>query len=135
MSKTKKSNQAQNPLVSAKAGTQSHNLGNQSKPLLDSRVRGNERSKAAAVVPDDDDEEPVSQEEFRRQLIRTIQTMRHMYRRCRAPICRRVKRCASPSMCCVDDFPLRKLTPEKEAAAMAALYRAVQRLRQQRGLD
>ena len=60
-----------------------------------------------------------------------IQTMRRVYRRCRAPICKRVKRCAGPTLRCVDDFPAPKTTPEKQAAAMAALKRALERKLQQ----
>jgi hypothetical protein len=133
MPKTKTSNRFPDPLVPAKAGTQNRNHRTQSKPLLDSRLSGNERRKAAVVAPDGDNDEPMPQDidEFRRQIVRKIQTMRGMYRRCRAPICRRVKRCAGPTLRCVDDFPARKTTPEQQAAAMAALQRALKRRLQQ----
>jgi hypothetical protein len=95
------------------------------------------RVQRAAVPPVCDDDEPVAQDmdEFRLRLIREIQTMRRMHRRCRAPICRRVKRCADPTMRCDRDFPTPKLTPEQEAATKAALWRVLQRDKQRRGME
>ena len=132
MPNMKTSNQFPDPLVAAPAGTQSRKPGNRASPLLDSRFRGNERRKAAAVPPVCDNDEPMPQDidEFRRQIVRKIQTMRRMYRRCRAPICRRIKRCAGPP-CAASTIFRRASDARKAGGRKAALQRALQRRLQQ----
>src|SRR5262245_34610889 len=67
-------------------------------------------------------------DEFTYMLARTLAMVTHAPRRCREPICRRMKVCAGATMRCrLTERPLRPLTPEQDAAARAAVLRAVQR--------
>ena len=61
-------------------------------------------------------------------LARKLAMVTHAPRRCREPICRRMKVCAGATMRCrLTERALRPLTPEQDAAARAAVLRAVQR--------
>jgi hypothetical protein len=87
------------------------------------------RAQAAAAAPPRDDDDPVPEDidEFRRELARRILTLLGLPRRCHDPACRRAKRCVGPDMRCQRDYPAPKLSPEKQAAMMAALQRALKR--------
>jgi hypothetical protein len=75
----------------------------------------------------DDDPVPENIDAFRLELARRIATFLKMPRRCRAPICRRHKRCLDPTLRCQRDFPPRPMSPEQTAAMQAAVRRAVER--------
>jgi hypothetical protein len=98
----------------------------ESEPL---RAQTMPRQSPAAAVPPEADDDPVPKniDEFRRALARRILTLVGMPRRCRAPGCRRARRCVGPDLRCQRDNPLPKLSPEREAAMKAALQRALRR--------
>jgi len=79
------------------------------------------------------DEVPMPQdiEAFRLALLRRLIDVRKGWRRCREPICKRVKRCAGPDrgagIRCVRDNPRPPLTPFQHARAKAQIYRMLQR--------
>ena len=86
------------------------------------------RAQARALPPQaDDDPVPKNIDEFRLTLARRILTFLGMPRRCRAPICRRTKRCLGPGLRCQRDNPLPALTPDEDAAVKAQLKRALAR--------
>ena len=87
------------------------------------------RAGAGRRVPPQADDDPVPKDinEFRLTLARRILTLVGMPRRCRAPGCRRARRCVGPDLRCQRDNPLPKLSPERQAAMKAALQRALRR--------
>jgi hypothetical protein len=87
------------------------------------------RPSPAAAVPPQADDDPVPKDinEFRLTLARRILTLVGMPRRCRAPGCRRARRCVGPDLRCQRDNPLPKLSPERQAAMKAALQRTLKR--------
>ena len=74
-----------------------------------------------------DDPVPENIDEFRRELARRMLTMVGMPRRCREPLCRRIKRCAGPDIRCLRDNPAPQLTPDERARMQSEMLRAVQR--------
>ena len=93
------------------------------------RAQSKPRPSPAAAVPPQADDDPVPKDinEFRRALARRILTLVGMPRRCRAPGCRRARRCVGPDLRCQRDNPLPKLSPERQAAMKAALQRTLRR--------
>jgi hypothetical protein len=71
--------------------------------------------------------DPVPQDAavFRLALARRMLTFLGLPRRCHEPVCRRLKRCAGPTMRCQRDFPAPPSTPEQDANNKAVLRRAL----------
>lgn len=93
------------------------------------RAQTEPRPAEAGALPPPADDDPVPKDinEFRLALARRILTFLGMSRRCRAPGCRRARRCVGPDLRCQRDNPLPKLSPERQAAMKAALQRALKR--------
>jgi hypothetical protein len=88
------------------------------------------RQSASIAYRQDDrgrDSVPEDMDLFRFAMTRRIVTMLGTPRRCRESVCRRSKRCMGPTMRCRRDFPLPKTSPERSAAAIATVYKALQR--------
>jgi hypothetical protein len=70
-------------------------------------------------------------EAFRLGLLRRMVDVQKGWRRCREPICKRMKRCAGPDrgagIRCVRDNPQPPLTPQQRARAAAQMQRMLQR--------
>ena len=81
----------------------------------------------ALVDPAGDDPVPDDIDVFRLALARRIATFLGLPRRCRAPICRRSKRCAAGDMRCQRDCPPPQLSAEQAARMKAELRRALER--------
>ena len=79
-----------------------------------------------APLPDDDPV-PDDIDAFRLELARRIMTLLGMARRCRAPACRRMKRCVGPDLRCQRDFPAPRLSEERQSEVMASVHRLVKR--------
>ena len=82
---------------------------------------------AAAAAPAAHEPLPTDRKLFTQALLRRLMTFTGMPRRCRAPICRRTKRCLGPGLRCQRDHPLPKLAPVENAAVKAGLKRALER--------
>ena len=67
------------------------------------------------------DEPPI--EQVRIEIARKIFTLLGMHRRCRATICRRMRRCAGADLRCQRDFPAPPATEQAQARATADFYK------------
>lgn len=90
---------------------------------------------AAPMPPDDDDPVPKNIDEFRRELTRRIINFMRDWRHCRAPVCKRSKRCAGADLRCLRDRPRPKLTHEEQARVMSKVRRALDRRMAELGED
>ena len=84
--------------------------------------------------PQTSPDEP-SIEQVRIEVARKILTLLGMHRRCRAPICRRMRRCAGADLRCQRDFPAPPLSADDAARAVADFYKALKARAAEAGAD
>jgi hypothetical protein len=76
--------------------------------------------------PQTSPDEP-SIEQVRIEITRKIFTLLGMHRKCREPICRRMRRCAGADLRCQRDFPAPPVSADEQARAIADFYKALQK--------
>ena len=81
---------------------------------------------ARRPAPDPMDEF-ANMDEFRAMLLRRLQNVRAIWRRCPARVCRRAKACADPDFPCTR-LPTPPRDPEKQARILAYLYKRLERM-------
>ena len=99
----------------------------QNRQDVDGRVKpGHDHAVKPPVV--DDDPIPADPDEFRLAFARKIYSFLGTWRRCREPICRRARRCAGADIACARELPPLRLTPERQARAIARMHAALTRV-------
>jgi hypothetical protein len=88
-------------------------------------VKNKAAKKAEPKPPQAEPVQPRTREELRDSINRKLKTFLGMHKRCSAPICKRVRRCADPGYQCERDFPQPPLTAAEGSAAIFRLRKAL----------
>jgi hypothetical protein len=78
-----------------------------------------------AKPPQSEPAQPLSREQIYDELNRRVVTLLGTHKKCSAPICKRLRRCADPGYQCERDFPQPPLTAAEDAAVTFRIRKAL----------